>query len=179
MIPVKTVSIFHDEFTPTHQAKTRAALVTEFGLNLVKVFWQLFVAADFLACDVSDHFFAGRLHHEVVAVAVCNTQQFRPHLLKTTGFLPKFSGLDHGHAQFHRTSAVHFFAHDLFNFLDHAQAHGHQGVNAGTEFFNHPGTHHQLVADHFGIGRGLFEGGNKELRGFHGGNPAIRQGCFS
>ena len=37
-IAVKTVGVFHGEFTPTHQPKTRSSLVTEFGLDLVEVF---------------------------------------------------------------------------------------------------------------------------------------------
>jgi len=51
---------------------------------------------------------------------------------------------------------------------DHAQPHGHVVVDAGAQLLDHAGAHHQLVADHLGIGRRFLEGGNKELGGFHG-----------
>ncbi len=37
LVTVKTVGILHDEFAPAHEAKSRAALITEFGLDLVEI----------------------------------------------------------------------------------------------------------------------------------------------
>ena len=37
-ITVKAVRVLHDEFAPAHQAKTRTALIAEFGLDLVEIF---------------------------------------------------------------------------------------------------------------------------------------------
>jgi hypothetical protein len=87
--------------------------------------------------------------------------------------MPQLGRLHHRHGQFNRTGAVHFLAHDLLDLSNHSQAHGHQGVDASAEFFDHASAHHQLVADHFSVGWGLFEGGNEELGGFHGSNLKI------
>ncbi len=173
LVAVKAVGVFHDELATTHQPKARTALVTELGLDLIQVLRQLFVAFDFLTGDVGHHLFAGGLHHKIVAMTVLNTQQLRPHFFEPTGFHPQLGRLNHRHGQLNRTGAVHFFTHDLLDFAHHTQAHGHQGVDASAEFFDHARTHHELVADHFGIGGGLFEGGNKELGGFHGSNLKI------
>ena len=70
LVAIKAVSVFHDELTTAHQAKAGTTLVTEFGLNLVEVFGQLFVAAQLLPRYIRDHFFAGGLHHKVTAMAV-------------------------------------------------------------------------------------------------------------
>ncbi len=168
LIPVKTVGVFHDEFTPAHQAKAWAPLVAKLGLNLVKVLRQLFVAADFLAHDVGHHLFAGGLNHKVVRVAVLDAQQLGAHLFKPAGLGPQLGRLHQGHGQLDGAGTVHFFAHDGLHFAHHTQAHRHQGVNASTNFFDHAGTHHELVAGNFGIRRGFFEGGNKKLGGSHG-----------
>ena len=71
---VEAVRIFHGKFTATHNAKTRANFVAEFGLNLIQVNWQLFVAADFVAYQGCDHFFMSRAQYKVTLVAVFNAQ---------------------------------------------------------------------------------------------------------
>ena len=160
---VKAIGVFHDEFAPAHEAKSGAAFVAEFGLDLVEIFGQLLVAAQFLASDVSHHFFAGGLHHEVAAMAVADTQQLWAHFLEPARFLPKLSGLHHGHGQLDGQCPVHFLAHDGFHLADDTQSHGHVGVNPGPEFFDHAGPHHQLMTGHFGVSRGFFERGDEEL----------------
>ena len=159
-VAVKAVGVFHDELTATHQTKTGAALVTKFGLNLVKVLGQLLVAAQLLACHIGNDFFAGGLHHKVAAMAVLDAQEFGAHLFKAAGFLPQLGGLYHRHGHFNGARAVHFFAHDGFDFANDAQAHGHVVVDASAQALDHAGAHHQLMADHLGVGRRFFEGGN-------------------
>ena len=166
-VAVKTVGVLHDELAPTHQAKTGTTLVTELGLNLVEIFRQLLVTAQFLLGNISDHFLGGGLNHEVSAMAVFDAQQLGAHLVEAPGFLPQLGGLHHRHGHLNSLRAVHFFAHDGLNLADHTQAHGHVGVDASAEFFDHAGAHHQLVTGDFGVGRGFFEGGNQELGGFH------------
>ena len=99
---------------------------------------------------------------------VFDAQQLGAHLLETSGFLPELGRLHHRHGQFDGSGAVHFFAHDRLDLANDAQTHGHIGVNTRTQFFDHAGAHHQLVASNFGIGRSLFESGNQELGSFHG-----------
>jgi hypothetical protein len=66
-------------------------------------------------------------------MAVLDAQQLGAHLLETAGFLPQLGRLDHRHGQFDGAGAVHFLAHDGFDLADHAQAHGHMVVDAGTQ----------------------------------------------
>ena len=175
-VTIKAVGVFHGEFAPAHQAKARPALVAELGLDLVEVFGQLLVAAQFLTRNVGHYFFAGGLHDVVAPVAVFDAQQLRAHLFKAAGFLPQLGRLHHRHGQLDRTSSVHFLAHDGFNLAHDTQAHRHVGIDAGAQLFDEPGAGHELVADHFCVGRSLFEGGNKELGSFHRCNvrPMVR-----
>ena len=168
LVTVKAVRIFHRELAPTHQPKTGAALITELGLDLVEVLGQLLVALDLLARNVRHHLFTGRLDHKVAVVPVLDAQQFGAHLLEAAGFLPQLCGLHHRHGHLDGTRAVHFLPHDGFDLANHAQAHGHVAVDAGTQLLDHARAHHQLVADHFRIGGRFFEGGNEKLGCFHG-----------
>ena len=173
LVAVKRVSILHDELATTHQAKAWAALVAELGLDLVEVLGQLFVAAQFLPCNVCHHFFAGGLHHEVAAMAVADAQQLRPHLFKAPGFLPQLGRLNHRHGALHSPGPVHFLAHDGFHLADDPQPHGHVVIDARAQLLDQPRTHHEFVADHFGVCRSFLEGGDKELRGFHRGEFSL------
>ena len=162
------ISVFHDELACTHHAEARAHFVAEFGLDVVKVFRQLFVAVDFFAHDVGDDFLAGRAHAEIAVVAVFQAQQFFTVKFPAAGFLPQLGRLHHRHQQLHAARARHFFAHDVFDFAQHAQPHRHPSIKAGRVGFNQTGANHQLVAGKRGFGRGFFQGGNEKLAGFHG-----------
>ena len=168
MVFVKAVRILHDEFAATHEPKPRTTLVAELGLDLVKILGQLLVAAQFLSRNISHNLLTGGLHDEVTSMTVLNAQQLRAHLVKAPGFLPVLSRLDHGHGHFNGPGMVHFLAHDGFDFLNDTQTHGHIGVDTRAQFFDHARTGHELVTDHFSVGRRLFEGGNEELGSFHG-----------
>ena len=167
LVAVETVGVLHDEFAAAHQAKARAAFVAEFGLDLVQVLGQLFVAAKFLARDVGHDFLAGRLDHVVALVAVAYAQQLRPHLAEASGLLPQLGRLHHRHRQLNGTGTVHFFAHDGLHLANHAQTHGHVGEDADPELLDQAGAHHQLVADDFGIGGRIAQRRDKELGSFH------------
>ena len=169
---VEGVGVLHRELAATHQPEARTAFVAELGLDLVEVLGQLLVALELLAGDVRHHLFAGGLDHEVTAVAILDAQQLGAHLLEAARFLPQLGRLHHGHGHFHGAGAVHFLAHDGLDLADHAQAHGHVVVDASTQLFDQARTHHELVADHFGIGRSFLEGGDEELGGFHEGDSA-------
>ena len=169
LVAVKGIGILHDELAPTHQAKAGPTLVAELGLDLVKVFGQLLIALDLVACNVRHHLFTGRLNHKITIMAVFDAQQLRPHSRKTPGFLPKLGRLHHRHAKLHSPRTVHLLAHDGLHLAHYTQPHGHQTVDAGPQFFDHAGTRHQLMADHLGVSRCFFESGNKKLGCFHGG----------
>ena len=167
IVGMEGISVFHDELARAHHAEARAHFVAEFGLDVVKVFRQLFVAVDFFAHDVGDDFLAGRAHAEIAVVAVFQAQQFFTVKFPAAGFLPQLGRLHHRHQQLHATRARHFFAHDVFDFAQHAQPHRHPSIKAGRVGFNQTGANHQLVAGKRGFGRGFFQGGNEKLAGFH------------
>ena len=97
LVDMEGVGIFHQEFTGTHHAETWPDFVTELGLNLVVIHWQLFITADLAACDISDDFFMRRAEAEFTLVTVMETQQLRSILLPASGFFPQFGRLHCGH----------------------------------------------------------------------------------
>ena len=168
VVGMEGISVFHDELARAHHTETRAHFVAEFGLDMVKVFRQLFVAVDFFAYDVGNNFFTGWTHAEIAVMTVFQAQQFFTIKLPAAGFLPQLGRLYHRHQQLHATCAGHFFAHDIFNFAQYAQTHRHPSIKTGCVGFDQTGTNHQLVAGKCGFGRSFFKGGNEELGGFHG-----------
>ena len=59
LIQMKGIGIFHGEFPGPHHAKSGSAFISEFGLNLVKVHWQLLVAVDFAPKQIGYYLFMG------------------------------------------------------------------------------------------------------------------------
>ena len=57
-----------------------------------------------------------------------------------------------GIEQLDGAGAVHLLADDRFQLLDGAQAERQIGVDAGGDFADHAGAHHQLLADDVGVG---------------------------
>ena len=96
-IGVERIGVFHHKFARAHHAETRAALVAEFGVDVVEIFGQLFVGIDFFADDVGDHLFAGGAEAEFVVVAVGNPQQFVAVKIPAAGLFPQVGRLDDGH----------------------------------------------------------------------------------
>ena len=167
-VGVEGVGVLHDEFAAAHQAEARADLVTEFGLDLVQVDRQLFVAVQLVAAQVGDHFFVGRAYAELTTVAVLEAQQLRAVFFPAPGFLPQLGWLDARHQHFQSACSVHFFTNNGFGLAHDPQAHGQPGVQARSKFANHAGAQHQLMADNNRIGRRFFLCGEQILTGAHG-----------
>ena len=160
---MKRIRILHHELASAHHAKTRADFIAKLGLNLIKIQRQLAVTFDFAAHHVADDFFVRGAETEVAVVAVFEPQEFRAVLLPARGFNPQFGRLHRGHGKLNRAAAIHFFADDGFHFAQHAQAQRHPGINPAGEALDQPRTQHEFMADDFGLGRGLFQRGNKEF----------------
>ena len=96
-VAIERVRILHRELAPAHQPKTRPAFVTELGLDVIEILRQRAVAAQFLAGDVGDDFFAGRLDHEVAVVAVFQPHQLGAVFLEAPGFPPQLGRLHDRH----------------------------------------------------------------------------------
>src|SRR5690606_27456022 len=100
------------EFAAAHQAKARADLVAEFGLNLEEVDRQLLVAIKLVAGQIGDDFLVGWADTEFAVVAILEAQQLRAVLFPATGLLPKLSRLDGGHQHFQSAGLVHLVTYD-------------------------------------------------------------------
>src|SRR5476649_587996 len=168
VVHVEGVGVLHDELAAAHHAETWADLVAEFGLDLVQVDRQLFIAVELIAGQVGDHFFVSRTCSEFTIMAILDAQQLRAVLFPAPRLLPQLCRLHAGHQYFKRASSVHFLTNDGFDLAHNTQTQREPGVEAGGKFANHAGTQHQLVADHDRIGRRFFLCGKQILTGTHG-----------
>ena len=128
---VEAVGILHQEFADADKAAAGTGFVAVLGLELVQHHRQLLVAVEHVAHEVGHGFFVGHGEHHVVVVAVLETQEFFANGLVTARFAPEFSGLYHRQVHFDTANLVHFFADDVYDLLDHAEAHRHHGVDTG------------------------------------------------
>lgn len=69
-IDVETIGVFHDELTPPHETKAGTDLVSEFGLDLVKIQRELAIGAHFSPEQIGDDFFMGRTQAKIAFVAI-------------------------------------------------------------------------------------------------------------
>ena len=88
VVRVERIRVLHHELARAHHAETRADFIAELGLDMIEVDRQLLVAFQLLARDVGDHFFGGRLDHEVALVPVLDAQQLRAVVIPSPGFPP-------------------------------------------------------------------------------------------
>src|SRR5690606_10442307 len=91
LVEMEGVGVLHQEFAAAHQAKARADLVAEFGLNLEEVDRQLLVAIKLVAGQIGDDFLVGWANTEFAVVSILEAQQLRAVLFPATGLLPKLS----------------------------------------------------------------------------------------
>ena len=176
VIGVEGIAVFHDKFAPAHDAEAGADFVAEFGLNLEKVARQLAIAFQLAPCNVGNHLFVRRANDEIAVVPVFQAQQLRPVERPAPRFLPQLAGLHRRHQQLDGAGAGHFLAHDGFHLAQHAQPHRHPRINARRHAANQPAAQHQLLADHFGIGRRFFQRRDKKTAGVHDGKTPANTG---
>ena len=168
VVGVEGVGVLHQEFAGAHHAETRPDLVAELGLDLVEVDRQLLVALQLVAGQLGDDLLVGRSKAELTLVAILQAQEFRAVLLPATGLLPQLRGLYRRHQDLEGAGAVHLLAHDTLHLAQDPQPQRQPGVQAGRELADHAGTQHQFVTHDLGIGRGLLDSLEGELRGTHG-----------
>ena len=153
LIDIEGIGILHEEFAPAHDAKARPHLVAEFPLNVIEIERQILVGAHISAEDLGDHFLVGRPIKHVALVAVLDAQHFLAVGVVATALTPQVGGLDGRHQQFDGAGTVLLLAHDVADFLQHAETERQEGVNAGRLLPQHAGAQHQPVRDDFGLFR--------------------------
>ena len=172
-ITVERVTVLHDEFTAAHHTETGTALIAELRLNLEEIHRQLAPGGDFLTGNVRDHFFRGRLNHEVALMTILETEQFRAVLFPAARLNPELGRLHDRHQEFDRARTDHFLTDDVLDLADDAKTHRHVRVHTGGQLLDHAGADHQLLADDVGVSGRFFQSGNKKLTGFHE-NSAVK-----
>ncbi len=162
-IDVEGVGVLHDELAHAQQARLGARLVAKLGLDLVPDLRQLLVAAQFAAGDGGHDLFVGHAQAELGALAVLEAEHVVAHAGPAAALDPRLLGQDGGEKEL-LADLVHLFAHDGDDLVERALAEEEVVVNAGAELADVAGAEQELVAGHFGVGRGLAKGGNEELR---------------
>ncbi len=159
-VRVKGVRVLHDELAPAHQTEARTDFITELALNLIEAHGQLSVGAHFAAHQVGDDFLMSGTQTVVTLVTILETQQFLAVVLPAARLLPEIGGLNHRHEQLLKAGGIDLFAHHVGDFVNDSQAQRQINVQAGSEPAHHARAQQKLVADHLGIGRRFFQGGN-------------------
>ena len=177
-IRVKRIRVLHHELAASHETETRTDFVAELGLDLIQIHRQRAVRIDRVAHRVGDDFLGRRRVAELAAVAVFDPQQLLAVDAPAFRFDPQFGRLNRGHRQLDRAGAPHLLAHDGFEFLHGAQAERQVGVDAGRDFADHAGAHHQLLADDVGV-RGNFPQRVDEILAPAHGAGIVAELCFT
>src|SRR4030042_3158851 len=164
IIHIKTVSIFHDEFTGTHPPETGPNLIPELGLNLIEVEGHLAVGTDLPASDIRDYLFMSRPKTTVSIVAILEPGQLFSILFPPMAFLPELGRLDHGKQNLNGSGPIHLFTNDRLHLSYGSQAERQIGIDARSQFTDPPCPEHQLVARDFRLGRNLLQGRKKIFR---------------
>ena len=104
-----------------------------------------------------------RAKTEITLVTVLNLEHLRTKHRPAASFFPQLFWLYGWHQQFQRARFVHFIPHNVFNLAQHTQAQRHPAIQATTELFDQPGTHHEFMTDEFSVRWSFFLGGNEKL----------------
>ena len=119
LISSKSVHIFHQKFTPTHQTRFCAKFVAEFILNLINRNRQILVRIDILANHINNRLFVRKTNAELSSVGEFS---FEPvvdfFVAPTISFFPNVARLKRCHHHLLTSCGVHFFSNDVFNFFE-------------------------------------------------------------
>ena len=83
-------------------------------------------------------------------------------------FFPEFGGADRRHEDLLAAGPIELLPDDFLDSAQDPQAEREIIINASRDLTDHSGTDQQLVADHIGISRVIFEGRSKKFRQAHG-----------
>ena len=158
---VKVISILHQKFAPTHDAKARAYFIPEFPLDLVHGQRQIFVAADMRAENVGDELFGGGREQHVAIVTIGDAQHFGPIGIIATTLAPQIRRLDGWHQHRQVACTQLFFVNDILDLAQHLEAKRQPRINSGTGLFYHASTQHQPMADDLRLAWVFLENGQK------------------
>ncbi len=140
LVHVEAVGVLHDELLCAHEAEARADFVAELDAHLVEVYRHLPVGIEFGGGDGGDDFLCGGAEHPFLFRAVAHLVEHVCGGFIPAGLLPDVGWLQRGHQHFDGACAVHFFADDVFDLAQGADAEREKGVEAAGEFADQPGA---------------------------------------
>ena len=167
---VEAVGIHHDEFFDAHQAEARADLIAELGVLLKERHRKLFIAGDYCARVVGDHFFGGRREAEHLVIAVLDREHGARGLIvhPPARAFPQSLFLHDRHGGFEGARPGHLLGDHRPHLVEGALHERPIEVQPGPRFIDKTGAHQQAVAGDFGVGGVLTQGDEVHPAGAHG-----------
>ncbi len=165
---VEGVGVLHEELAPAHDAEAGPHLVAELPLDVIEVARQVAIGLHAVAEDLRDQLLVGRPVQHLAVVPVLEAQHLRAVGVVALALAPDVGRLHRGHQHFHGAGAVLLLAHDLLDLLEHAEAQGKPGIDAGARLADHAAAQHQLMRDDLRLFRRLAQDGQEETGEAHG-----------
>ncbi len=103
----------------------------------------------------------GEAETHIRALAVLEAEHVVANGVPAAALLPEFAGMDGWQIEL-LADLVHLLAHDGDDLVQRALAQEEVAVDARAELADVAGAEQELVAGHFGVCRGLAEGGDKK-----------------
>lgn len=156
-VDVEIVAVLHIELAPPHHAETRADLVTELPLDVVKSERQVLVTVDMRPEDVGDQLFVGGAIQHVAPVPVGDAQHLFAVIVIAPALAPQIGRLQRRHQHRDMARANLFLVHDGLDLFEHLEAQGQPGIDAGGSLLDHARAQHQAMAGDLRLGGRLFQ----------------------
>ena len=156
---VDAIHILHDKLTPTHNTTLGAQLVAEFVLELVDADGQVFVTFQVATQQFDNRLLVRPAKADFGAILQVRLEPHIHQLIApAASLLPELLALQGAHQQFLAVDAVHFFADNLLDILEHGQAQRRVGIDAGHRLVHVASANQQLGVVRHLIGGSLFAG---------------------
>src|SRR5262249_42447718 len=161
LVAVERVRVLHDELADADQPAAWPGLIAVLGLEVVPGLRQLLVALDLPRVE-SERLLVRERKHVMASCAVVELEELRDRVAPRR--LPELCRREHGRKPFLCPDLLELLADDLLDLAMGAPAKGRERPEARGHLPDEPGADEQLVADGLGLGRGVAQGWEKELR---------------
>ena len=126
----------------------------------------------------------GGAEAHLAIMTVGKTHELGAVIVQAPALLPQLRRLQHGHENLLGPGSVHLLAHDVLDFLQHAEAQGQKRVQARGRLAQHAGAQKQARAVNVGVGgvllqSGGVQGAHTQNLGHRFSNSSIRAGTIS
>src|SRR5208337_1937425 len=91
LVNIKTVAVFHNEFSCTQDTTFGPGLISEFSLDLVPYLWKVTIGLKLPGGKPSHDLLMSHTETHISTRPVLQTEHFILYFIPSTGFLPYFS----------------------------------------------------------------------------------------